>query len=32
LRQQLVEARSFKGLKDQFTEAMREFKANWQSR
>jgi len=32
LRQQLAEARSFKGLEDQFTEALREFKANWQSR
>jgi F-type H+-transporting ATPase subunit alpha len=32
LRQQLAEARSFKGLEDQFTSAMREFKANWQAR
>ena len=32
LRQQLAEARSFKGLEDQFTEALREFKANWQAR
>ncbi|MHC5048666.1 MAG: F0F1 ATP synthase subunit alpha, partial [Planctomycetota bacterium] len=32
LRQQLAEARSFKGLEDQFSEALREFKANWQAR
>jgi F-type H+-transporting ATPase subunit alpha len=32
LRQQLVEARSFKGIEDKFLDAMREFKANWQAR
>ena len=31
LRQLLVEAKSFKGLEDQFTAAMRDFKANWQA-
>ena len=30
LRQKLAEAKSFKGLQEQFTEALREFKANWQ--
>jgi F-type H+-transporting ATPase subunit alpha len=30
LRRKLVEARSFKGLEDDFLEALREFKANWQ--
>ena len=30
LRKRLAEARSFKGLEAEFTEALREFKANWQ--
>ena len=30
LRNQLVEAKSFKGLEDRFVNALREFKANWQ--
>jgi F-type H+-transporting ATPase subunit alpha len=30
LRDKLVQARSFKGLEDQFTAALREFKANWE--
>ena len=30
LRDKLAQARSFKGLEDQFIAAMREFKANWQ--
>ncbi len=30
LRQKLAEAKSFQGLNEQFTEALREFKANWQ--
>ena len=30
LRTKLAQAESFKGLEDEFTEALREFKANWQ--
>ena len=30
VRTKLAQAESFKGLEDEFTEALREFKANWQ--